>query len=106
MAAIRKWDIVAGEVVIRLTVPAFDVHPDRLQRAVHALSKDLAAPFPTPTHDGSKSLGERLWEAYTGAQHPLADSPEWLELTQVEASFWDRAAVNFVSRLSGQDGEG
>ncbi len=105
MAAIRKWDIVAGEVVIRLTVPAFDVHPDRLKRAVHALSKDLAAPFPAPTHDGSKSLGERLFDAID-ATDPGALKATWGSIPEDARTGLEKAAVNFVSRLSGQDGEG
>lgn len=52
-------------------------------------------------YDGAKSLGERLHASYREALgHLDGDRSNFSRLPVEDQAFWNRAAVNFVTRLS------
>lgn len=62
---------------------------------------------PPPSYDGSKSLGERLCEAFAATFEGggWADAPVWANFDARGQARYERAALNFTARLSDR-GEG
>lgn len=53
------------------------------------------------TYDGSKSLGERLYEAFSAERWGLAEyRPPWSHLLVGDQSHWETIALTFTASLS------
>jgi len=85
--------------------------PAASRLAMEQAADALEALSPSPQgegYDGSKSLGERLYEAHrTNWPKEWPVLSVWIDLPWSEHARWERVALSFVSRLSdGGEGEG
>ena len=96
---LREWHVApGGKLVINLTQPPREEDLPRLHDAVNAFVGSLAARSEAQPsgYDGSKSLGERLYEAIYGEFGPIP----WNYLLAHEHALWDHAALTFTASLS------